>query len=84
MGIKMKNFLLKMWEDIEEIILHLIASTIVMFFSILCFCLIDFIMKLVFSEENTLINGMEIASQGTIFSLYLIYVVRSLIRALKK
>jgi hypothetical protein len=29
---KMNDFLSKIWEDIEEIILHLFASTIVMFF----------------------------------------------------
>lgn len=80
----MNDFLSKIWEDIEEIILHLFASTIVMFFSISCFWLIDFIVKHVFSEGNSLINLMEIASQVTIFSLYLIYIVKSLIRAFKK
>jgi len=80
----MENFLLKIWEDIEEIIIHLFSSTIVMFLSVLCFYSVGFIVKLVFSEENYLITLMEIASQGTILALFLVYVAKSLIRAFKK
>jgi hypothetical protein len=80
----MTNFLLKIWEDIEEIIIHLVSSTIVMFLSVLCFSSVGFIVKYVFPKENYLITLMETASQGTILALFLVYVVKSLIRALKK
>lgn len=80
----MKMFLLKAWEDIEEIILHLFTSAIV----IICFSFVFYLIKIVaeflFSEENYSVWLLEIASQGTIFALFLVYAYRSLMRAIKK
>ncbi len=77
-------FLLKAWEDIEEIILHLFTSAIVIICFSFVFYLIDFVVKHLFSEENYLIWLLETASQGTIFALFLVYAYRSLMRAIKK
>jgi hypothetical protein len=79
----MKKFLLRAWEDIKEIILHLFTSAIVIICFSFVFYLIDFVAKHLFSEENYSILLLEIASQGTIFALFLVYATKSLIRAIK-
>lgn len=79
----MKQFLLHAWEDIKEIILHLFTSAIVIICVSFVFYLIDFVVKHLFSEENYSILLLETASQGTILALFLVYVYKSLIRAIK-
>lgn len=79
----MKQFLLHAWDDIKEIILHLFTSLIVLICSSLMLYLIDFSVKLLFSEGSLLIFLMEMASQGIIFALFLVYLLKSLIRAIK-
>lgn len=80
----MKKFLLHAWEDINEIILHLFTSAVVIICFGFVFFLIGFVTKHLFSEDNYSIMLLETASQGTIFVLFLVYAAKSLIRAIKK
>ncbi len=79
----MKRFLLQAWEDIEEIILHLFTSAIVVICFSFVFYLIEYVTKHLFSEENYYVWLLETASQITIFALFFVYAVKSLIRAIK-
>ena len=79
----MKQFLSRAWEEINEIILHLFTSVTVIICVSFGFFLIDFITKLLFSEDKNSIMLLEIASQGAILALFLVYVVKGLIRAIK-
>lgn len=79
----MKQFLLRAWEDISEIILHLFTSAIVIICFSFVFYLIGFVTKHLFSEENYSIILLETGSQGTIFALFFVYAYKSLIRAIK-
>jgi hypothetical protein len=79
----MKQFLLNTWDEIKEIILHLFGSTIVMTCCSFVFFFIDFVTKYLFSEQDYSIILMEIASKMTILSLFIVYVSKGLIRAIK-
>ena len=72
----------KIWEEINEIIAHLIGSLIILFFTCIVFDLNNIIINYLFSEEDWLITNLELASRANILILYLLYVSKSLLRGI--
>ena len=80
----MNKFLLRVWEDVEEIIIHLTGSTIIILAACISFYLIKLFASLLFSEGHIVIEYLENASQITIFVLYLISVLKTLTKKIRE
>ena len=80
----MNKFLLRVWGDIEEIIIHLTGSTIIIMVACICFYLIKLFVSLFFSEGHIVIEYLENASQIAIFALYLISVLKTLTKKIRE
>lgn len=72
----------KIWEEINEIIAHLIGSLIILFFTCIVFYLNHIFINYLFSEEDWLITYLELASKANILLLYLLYVSKSILRGI--
>jgi len=84
MKILMRQFLSNVWEDVEEIITHVVTSTIIIISICMELWLINYVISIFFSEEDYLIYLMEMASKGTILALFIVYNFNILRRAIKK
>ena len=80
----MKKFLSRAWEEMDELILHLFTSGILIICIIIEYSAIHFISGIFFSENNHLISLLELSSQGIIVILFLVYIYRGFIRAIEK
>ena len=74
-------------KDLSEmygIFSHLFCTFVLIVSSSVYYLAINYIVRLLFQENNVLIHFMELASGATILVLFLLYVVRSLMIAINK
>ncbi len=77
------SFLREIWEDVNQIIIHMIGNVIVLFITILVLKGILIISNYLFVEKTPFINFLEVASQIGLFTLFFIFVVSDIYHEIK-
>lgn len=80
----LKDFIIGLWEDIEEFIRHLLGHVIVILATIGSLKLIITFMSLAFTEKTRTIQIIEEASHIGLLIIFIIYISLDIYKIIKK
>jgi len=80
----MNKILAQIWDEIDEIVIHLISITIILILVSFQYFLIKTLLDYLFTDEHFLITYLELTSHLAILILYILSVIRAISRTVKK